>query len=60
MLEYVPARFRVIRHVRPKLSCTRCDSIVQAAAPSRPIARGIAGPGLLAHVLMRPKTSGAM
>jgi transposase len=52
MLEYAPARFHVIRHVRPKLSCTACDRIVQAAAPSRPIARGIAGPGLLAHVLV--------
>jgi transposase len=44
MLEYVAARFHVIRHVRPKLSCTACDRIVQAAAPSRPIARGLAGP----------------
>jgi transposase len=52
MLEYVPARFKVIRHVRHKLSCTRCDVIVQAEAPSRPIARGLAGPGLLAHVLV--------
>src|SRR5690348_3599490 len=52
MLEYVPARFKVVRHVRPKLSCTRCDTIVQAEAPSRPIARGLAGPGLLAHVLV--------
>jgi transposase len=52
VLEYVPASFRVIRHVRPKLACTACDSIVQAAAPSRPIARGLAGPGLLAHVLV--------
>ncbi len=51
MLEYVPASFKVIRHVRPKLSCTGCDAIVQAPAPSRPIERGIAGPGLLAHVL---------
>src|SRR5208283_6041689 len=50
MLEYVPASFVVIRHVRTKLSCTQCDCIVQAAAPSRPIARGMAGPGLLAHV----------
>ena len=41
-----------IRHVRPKLSCTKCDCIVQAEAPSRPIARGLAGPGLLAHVLV--------
>ena len=52
MLEYVPARFKVIRHVRPKLSCTKCDAIVQAEAPSRPVARGLAGPGLLAHVLV--------
>jgi transposase len=52
MLEYVPASFFVIRHVRPKLSCAACERIVQAAAPSRPIERGIAGPGLLAHVLV--------
>jgi transposase len=52
MLEYVPASFFVVRHVRPKLSCTKCDHIVQAAAPTRPIERGIAGPGLLAHVLV--------
>jgi transposase len=52
MLEYVPASFVVIRHVRTKLSCTKCDCIVQAEVPSRPIARGMAGPGLLAHVLV--------
>jgi transposase len=52
MLEYVPAQFKVIRHVRPKLSCTRCEHMVQVAAPSRPIERGLAGPGLLAHVLV--------
>ncbi|KWF15207.1 transposase [Burkholderia ubonensis] len=51
-LEYVPASFRVIRHVRPKLTCSCCDHIAQAAAPSRPIERGMAGPGLLAHVLV--------
>jgi transposase len=51
-LEYVPASFRVIRHVRPKLACACCDTIVQAPAPSRPIERGLAGPGLLAHVLV--------
>jgi transposase len=52
VLEYVPASFVVIRHVRTKLSCTNCDCIVQAEAPSRPIERGLAGPGLLAHVLV--------
>jgi len=51
-LEYVPASFRVIRHVRPKLTCACCDTIVQAPAASRPIERGLAGPGLLAHVLV--------
>jgi transposase len=52
ILEYVPAHFHVIQQVRPKLACAHCDKIVQAEAPSRPIARGLAGPGLLAHVLV--------
>ena len=52
ILEYVQVRFKVIRQVRPKLACSRCDRIVQAEAPSRAIERGIAGPGLLAHVLV--------
>ena len=52
MLEYVPSSFKVLRHVRPKLSCRSCEKVVQAEAPSRPIDRGIPGPGLLAHVLV--------
>jgi transposase len=52
MLELEPVRFKVVRQVRPKLACGSCDTIVQAPAPSRPIARGMAGPGLLAHVLV--------
>ena len=56
VLEYVPSRFKVIRHVRPKFSCAACSTVVQAAAPSRPIARGLAGPGLLAHVLVSKYT----
>jgi len=51
-LELEPLRFKVIRRVRPKLACTRCDAIVQAPAPSNPIERGMAGPGLLAHVVV--------
>jgi transposase len=51
MLEIESIRFKVIRQVRPKMACVGCDRIVQAEAPSRPIARGVAGPGLLAHVL---------
>jgi transposase len=52
ILEYLPASFKVIRQVRPKLACGCCDRIVQAPAPMRPIERGLAGPGLLAHVLV--------
>jgi transposase len=52
MLEYIPGRYQVIRHVRPKFSCAACQKIVQAAAPSRPIARGLAAPGFLADVLV--------
>src|SRR6202795_3075415 len=52
VLERIPSRFEVIRHVRIKLACACCERIVQAAAPSRPIERCVAGPGLLAHVLI--------
>jgi len=52
VLEYVPESFKVIRHVRPKFSCGRCETVVEAPAPSRPIPRSYAGPGLLAHVLV--------
>ena len=51
-LEYIPESFRVIRHVRPKFACSGCDKVVEAPAPSRPIQRGLPGPGLLAHVLV--------
>ena len=52
VLDYTPASFRVIRHVRPKLSCRSCETIAQAAVPSLPIQRGLATPALLAHVLV--------
>ncbi len=52
LLDYVPGSFRVIRHVRPKLSCRSCETITQAPSPSLPIRRGRAGAGLLAHVLI--------
>jgi transposase len=52
VLEHVPATIKVIRHVRPRLACTQCDTMAQAAAPSRPIAKGAAGPGLLAHIMV--------
>src|SRR5664279_6470841 len=51
MIEYMPASFFVIRHVRPKMSCRKCSCVVQAPAPDRVIERGLPGPGLLAHVV---------
>ena len=51
-MEYVPESFKVIRHVRPKFACAGCERVVEAPAPSRPIERGLAGPALLAHVLV--------
>lgn len=52
VLDYVPGRFQVIRHVRPKYACRRCEAITQAPAPSLPTPRGRAAPGMLAHLLV--------
>ena len=52
MLDFVPGYFKVLRHVRPKLSCGNCSRVIQLPAPSRPIERGIPAPGLLAQVLV--------
>ena len=50
-LEVVPRQWKVIQHVREKFSCRACEAITQPPAPSHPIARGRAGPALLAQVL---------
>ena len=50
VLEYVPSFFKRVAHIRPKLSCRHCETIIQAPMPSLPIERGLPGPGLLAHV----------
>ena len=50
-LESIPRQWKVIQHVREKFSCRSCEAITQPPAPSHPIARGRAGPTLLAHVL---------
>jgi hypothetical protein len=51
-LEKVPARLKVIRHIRPKLSCRSCERILQAPAPDLPIEKGRPGPGLVANVVV--------
>lgn len=52
ILDYIPGRFQVVRHIRPAFSCRQCETMVQAPMPSLPIERGRPGPGLLAHVLV--------
>jgi transposase len=55
-LEYFPANFKVLRHVRPKYGCPKCNQdgydpqIVTAEKPPQPIDKGLAGPSLLAYV----------
>src|SRR5271157_3468525 len=50
VLEKIPARLKVIRHIRPKFSCRACETIIQVPSPDLPIEKGRPGPGLLAHV----------
>jgi transposase len=52
MLDHVPARLRVIRIRRPRYGCRACGTIHQSPAPEPPIAKGLASPALLAHVLV--------
>ena len=52
MLDLEPIVYKVIRHVRPKFSCRVCETIVQAPAPDKPIARGKASFRLVAHVIV--------
>jgi transposase len=51
-LDYVPGRFKVVRHIREKLSCRAYDVVVAAPAPDHAITRGRAGAGLLAHIVV--------
>ena len=53
LLEYIKSSLKVIRNIRPRCVCTKCDKIVQAYAPSNPISKGKAGPGLLSHILIQ-------
>ena len=50
-LEHVPEQWKVLQHVREKFTCRACEKITETPAPSHPIARGRAGPQLLAEIL---------
>ena len=57
-LDIIPAKMQVIRHIRPKYACKKCEGVEDdgptvkiAPVPSRIIPRSIATPGLIAHIL---------
>ena len=56
-LEYFPASFKVLKHIRHKYACSKCDSegynpnIATAVKPQQPIEKGLPGPSLLAYVI---------
>jgi transposase len=50
-LEVIPRQWKVIQTVRERFTCRSCETISQAPAPFHPIARGRAGPELLATIL---------
>ena len=50
-LEVVPRQWKVIQTVREKFACRSCEKISQPPAPFHVIARGRAGPGILAMIL---------
>lgn len=56
-LEYFPASFKVLKHVRHKYACAKCDAegynpnIATAVKPPQPIDKGLPGPSLLAYVI---------
>ena len=53
ILEYVPAKLEVHVYVRPKYACRYCkQGVMSPPPPVRPIARGMAGPGLIAQIVV--------
>ena len=53
-LDYVPASFKVIKTIRPRSACNSCETIIQADIPdNKPIAKGKAEAGLLAHIIVQ-------
>ena len=52
ILEFISAKLKLVETARLKKTCRHCEKITQMPAPSRPVPRGMAGPGLLAYILV--------
>ena len=58
-LEFIPAKLRVLRHVRPKYACPSCRTGIHTAPlPPQPIPKSLASPTLLAHVAVSKYADG--
>ena len=64
-LDIIPAKIQVIRHIRPKYACKSCEGVDSvgptvkiAPPPPQIIPKGIATPGLLAHVAVSKYADG--
>ena len=58
-LEFIPAKLRVLRHVRPKYACKTCRTGIHTAPlPAQPIPKSLASPTLLAHVAVSKYADG--
>ena len=52
-LDIIPAQIRVLRHIRKKYACPRCDQTIKTATmPNQPIPKSRISPGLLAYVVV--------
>ncbi len=51
-LEYVPSILKIKRYIRSKYAKANNEGIITGSLPTRPIEKCIAGPGLLAHILV--------
>ena len=51
-LEYEPGNLFVNRYIRPKYAKAESEGVIIGDLPSRPIDKGIPGPGLLSHIFI--------
>jgi len=51
-LEYEPGKLYVNRYIRPKYALPKDEGVIIGNLPTRPIEKGIAGAGLLSHILV--------
>ena len=51
-LKVIPAQVSVIQHVRPKYTCSQCESVKTAKMPLLLLPKSIATPDLMTHIII--------